>query len=218
MKIDPKDEKNKDQNTEEEEDEFEEQPKGHSKTAIALLIIALLGVFAYMVIQPKHSTSAKKDVSTSSVKKVKKEKKAKSSTSVSSSSVSSSSSSTTNTVDMKGVITSFFTAYQQYNTGDTTDKARATSLVQYSSDDVVNALMPGALNEDTTQQVSYITTYKLTKPLEIQPYQGSSTTFSVVVTYSVSVNSNSTNHVDTYIVNTGNNKITSVSQKSAVAE
>lgn len=198
------------------------EPKQYSKW-----VYVILGLLVVVGIGYTYMTSNKSDkpvTNTSTVESTKKSEdkttKSTESTTKDSTTVSSTKESepeVASTVDAKPIITDFFKAYQEYSSKDKDTGARANEMVKYATKEVVNQLLPGAL-EGTSQQQSMIAVYKFTEPVDIQPVVGEVNKYTAVLNYTVTVMGNESTHVDSYIVGMDNDKINSLVQKSYVTK
>ncbi len=204
-----------------------ERPKWLVPAGIVILVVG----FLFMTFMPKSTdkklnTSPSKQVTTKTHKSSKAGESARTSKShelpapsQSSESTSQSSDSTTTNqaVDMKPAITQFFTAFQEYSTDKDSPKSRADKMREVATEDAVSSLIPNS-TETGDQQASIAATYQFVKPIEIVADANVAGNYAVVLTYTVKVMDNTNQYTDTYIVGTGDGKITSVSKRSSTMD
>lgn len=209
------------------------QPKNKKERPKWLLpvgIVILIAGFVFMIFTPKSTPDKKPNTNQSEQATTKTNKLSKAGESArtsktheqpapskSSESTSSSSSTTNPDVDMKPAITQFFTAFQEYSTEKDSPKSRADKMREVATEDAVSALIPN-ITETGDQSESIAATYKFVKPIEIVADANVAGNYAVVLTYSVNVMENTNQYTDTYIVGTGDGKITSVSKRSSVMD
>ena len=211
------------------------QPKNKKERPKWLLpvgIVILIAGFVFMIFTPKSTpdkkpnTNQSKQVTTKTHKSSKAGESARTSKShelpapsQSSESTSQSSDSTTTNqaVDMKPAITQFFTAFQEYSTDKDSPKSRADKMREVATEDAVSSLIPNS-TETGDQQASIAATYQFVKPIEIVEDANVAGNYAVVLTYTVKVMDNTNQYTDTYIVGTGDGKITSVSKRSSTMD
>ena len=211
------------------------QPKNKKERPKWLLpvgIVILIAGFLFMTFMPKSTdkklnTSPSKQSTTKTYKSSKDGKSTHTSKShdnpapsKSPESTPPSSDSTTNpaaAVDMKPAITQFFTAFQEYSTDKDSPKSRADKMREVATEDAVSSLIPNS-TETGDQQASIAATYQFVKPIEIVEDANVAGNYAVVLTYTVKVMDNTNQYTDTYIVGTGDGKITSVSKRSSTMD
>lgn len=203
-------------------------PKDNSKLLVIVVsVLALASVGGFLIYnshqkndnQPKTEQKAKK----SSVKpKQARKEESKKIVEKQESSEQSSSSSESKPEEPKADpvpnINSLFTAYYQYKVPDVSPKQQADEMVKYASEDVVNKLIPGGLNDEAKTQYSFNVEYKLTSPIVIQKVENSDNKYNVSCDYEVTVEDNKSEHSDSYIVTTDGDKVVDVSQQSAITK
>lgn len=179
----------------------------NKKVLIGLLAVLSCGLITWLIIGLTHKDT---DVKPQEPKKekVKKQESKKA--------ITQSSSSTNQEINDEdiNVIDEFFTTYQQYNSTSSKAVDRAKIMLNNSTEDVVNQLMPGALNDKPEQDYKFEVDYKFLQPIEVQPIANSDK-YQVTLNYRVTVDNNHSDHKDVYIVTVDNKKITNVIEQSA---
>lgn len=229
MKIDPQTSENNSTQLTKQPKNKNERPKWLAPAGIVILIAG----FLFMTFMPKSTdkklnTSSSKQVTTKTYKSSKAGESTHTSKSHDNPSPSKSSESTPPSsdsatanpaaaVDMKPAITQFFTAFQEYSTDKDSPKSRADKMREVATEDAVSSLIPNS-TETGDQQASIAATYQFVKPIEIVEDANVAGNYAVVLTYTVKVMDNTNQYTDTYIVGTGDGKITSVSKRSSTMD
>lgn len=232
MKISQEETQSNNQNTEMGNQPSNKQPKQPRPKWLGIVgIVALIAVFLFMVFKPSDKKESTKD-STAETTEVSKKDKTKDSSKVygppapESSTKESTTESTSEAepegplVDMKPKIEEFFNVMYNYNTKDSTPKDRAEKLLALSDKDVVNQVMPDALNEEPNKNgaaPSLIAEYKVTD-IKVVPDEGVRGGYFAEVKYTVSVNGNESKHIDSFSMETKGDKITNAQQRSAITD